>query len=74
MTRSETGAPALTEPTEPRRTNMPTPPTTAVPGAWEGAGDVRAPVVARSPSAKVVDAVANGVEFLRGDDRGGGVA
>ena len=61
----------MTEPTEPRRA---TPPPGAVACTWEGADDVGAPVVASGPGAEVVDAVADGVEFLCGDDRGGGVA
>ena len=42
--------------------------------AWEGAFDVRAPMVPGGSSAEVRGVVGKGVEFLRGDDGGVGVA
>ena len=42
--------------------------------AWDGAFDVRAPVIPQRPGGEVRDAVREDVELLRCDDGGGGVA
>ena len=42
--------------------------------AWDGAFDMRAPVIAHRPGAEVGDAVGEDVQRLRGDDRGVSVA
>ena len=72
--RPGTGTPALTDPTDPLRTKMPTPPRVPGPVPGRALAMWERQWLRAVPSAEIVYVVSNGVELMRGDDGGGGGA